>query len=75
MLQAKYALALREQWEPLPETGRPPRPGQNDPRLGYIFYEKIPADPYSAMTTTGLASTDDGGSQWIGMHPPLLGST
>jgi Family of unknown function (DUF6236) len=70
-LQAKYALALREQWEPLPETGRPPRPGQNDPRLGYIFYEKIPADLYLAMKTTGLASTDDRGSQWIGMHPNL----
>ena len=73
-LQAKYALALREQWDSLPEARRPPRPGGpsgNDPRLGYIFYEKIPPDLYWAMKTTGLASTDDRGSQWIGMHPDL----
>ena len=53
---------------------RSPRPGGpsgNDPRLGYIYYEKISDDVYLALKESGLASTDDRGERWIGMHPRL----
>ena len=73
-LKAKYALSLRDTWQVIPEVRRPPRPGGpsgNDPRLGYIYYEKILDDVYLALNESGLASTDFRGSQWIGMHPRL----
>jgi len=73
-LQEKYALSLRDQWPALDEKRRPPRPGGasgNDPRLGYIFYEKISNEVYLALKDSGLASTDDRGGRWIGMHPQL----
>ena len=73
-LKEKYALSLRESWPALPEAKRPPKPGGpsgNDPRLGYIYYEKISDDVYFAMKESGLASTDHRGERWIGMHPRL----
>lgn len=73
-LKAKYALSLRDTWPMLPERERPPKPGGpsgNDMRLGYIFYEKMSRDVYTAMRESGLASTDRRGEQWIGMHPRL----
>jgi uncharacterized protein DUF6236 len=73
-LSEKYALSLRKDWPALPETQRPPRPGGpsgSDPRLGYIYYAKISDDVYLALKDSKLASTDDRGSSWIGMHPRL----
>jgi len=73
-LRDKYALSLRDNWQALPEPQRPPKPGGpsgNDSRLGYIYYEKLGDDVYTAMKDSGLASTDDRGSRWIGMHPRL----
>jgi len=73
-LRAKYALSLRDSWPELPEAQRPPKPGGpsgNDPRLGYIYYEKISDDVYGALKESGLASTEDRGNRWIGMHPRL----
>jgi hypothetical protein len=73
-LHRQYGLHLREQWPHLPEKERPPRPGGpsgNDPRLGYIYYEKISDDVFRVLKDSGLASTDDRGERWIGMHPRL----
>ncbi len=73
-LQEKYALTLRDNWDPLPKEIRPPiagGPSGDDPRLLYIYYEKFPDDLYAAMQETGLAFTDYRGSPWIGMHPDL----
>ncbi|HYD40221.1 MAG TPA: DUF6236 family protein [Anaeromyxobacter sp.] len=73
-LKAKYALSHRDQWPVLPETERPPRPGGpsgNDPRLGYVFVEKMSEDVYRAMKQSDLCSTDTPRGQWIGMHPRL----
>jgi hypothetical protein len=73
-LQEKYGLHLRESWPMLSEKERPARAGGrsgNDPRLGYIFYEKISDDVYRALKDSGLASTDAPGERWIGMHPRL----
>ncbi|CAD5371121.1 conserved hypothetical protein [Rubrivivax sp. A210] len=69
-----YGLHLREQWPQLPAKERPPRPGGpsgNDARLGYIYYEKINDNVYRVLKDSGLASTDDRGERWIGMHPRL----
>ncbi|MGE0887368.1 MAG: DUF6236 family protein [Blastocatellales bacterium] len=73
-LKEKYSLSLRDTWPMLSEKERPPKPGGasgNDLRLGYIFYEKIDEDVYAIMRQSGLASTDDRGGKWIGMHPRL----
>lgn len=73
-LREKYGLNLRESWPVLGEKERPARaggPSGNDPRLGYIFYEKISDDVYRALKESGLASTDARGERWIGMHPRL----
>ena len=73
-LHERYALDLRDQWPALAERERPPRPGGpsgNDPRLGYVYYEKISDEVYLALKGSGLASTDDRGERWIGMHPRL----
>jgi len=73
-LRDRYALDQRDQWPTLAERERPPRAGgasDDDPRLGYIYYEKISDDVYLALKESGLASTDDRGERWIGMHPRL----
>lgn len=73
-LKAKYALSERDNWPEVPEAQRPPKPGGatgNDPRLGYIYYEKISDTVYGALKDSGLASTDGRGERWIGMHPRL----
>jgi hypothetical protein len=73
-LRAKYALSLRDRWPELPQSRRPPKPGGasgNDPRLGYVFSEKMSLELYAAMQEFDLASTDSRGGQWIGMHPRL----
>jgi len=73
-LQEKYALSQRDKWPIVGEKERPPRAGGasgSDPRLGYIFYEKISDDVYLALKESGLASTDFRGEKWIGMHPRL----
>lgn len=73
-LKAKYALSLRDTWPNLSDRERPPKPGGqsgNDPRLGYIYYEKISHNVYTAMREFGLAATDGRGEQWIGMHPRM----
>ena len=73
-LKAKYALSLRDSWPNLSDVQRPPKPGGlsgNDPRLGYIFYEKMSDEVYCTMQESGLASTDGRGERWIGMHPRL----
>ena len=73
-LREKYALSQRESWPIIKEAHRPPRAGGasgTDPRLGYIYYEKIGDELYSAMNESGLASTDFRGDRWIGMHPDL----
>ncbi|MEF7616302.1 DUF6236 family protein [Aquincola sp. MAHUQ-54] len=73
-LRERYGLHLREQWPELGETERAPRaggPSGNDRRLGYIFYEKIDNDVRRALDASGLASTDQRGERWVGMHPRL----
>ena len=73
-LKAKYALALRDTWPALSGSQRPPRaggPSGNDLRLGYIYYEKLSDDVRRVLKDSGLASPDDRGERWIGMHPRL----
>ena len=73
-LQKTYALANRDQWPAVPLAQRPPTaggPSGIDMRLGYVRYEKINDDVYRSMQEHGLASTDERGAKWIGMHPRL----
>jgi hypothetical protein len=73
-LRKTYALANRDQWPVVPLAQRPPAAGGAsgiDMRLGYVRYEKINDDVYRSMKEHGLASTDERGAKWIGMHPRL----
>jgi hypothetical protein len=73
-LKERYAVSLRDSWPALPEAQRPPKPGGpsgNDPRLGYIYYEKLSEEVRHAMMDSGLAFTDTRGERWFGMHPRL----
>jgi hypothetical protein len=74
-LRPKYGMENVDSWPEVSEAQRPPKPGGasgNDPRLGYIYREKIAEDVYTALDRTGLATLDRGGDpRWIGMHPRL----
>jgi hypothetical protein len=42
-----------------------------DPRLSYVFYEKMSSDVQRVLMKSGLALLDPRDSRWIGMHPRL----
>jgi hypothetical protein len=73
-LKKHYSIALREQWPELPSDRRPPAAGGRsgiDPRLGYVFYEKMSEDLRKILIESRIALTDPGDIRWIGMHPKL----
>jgi hypothetical protein len=58
----------------VPESRRPPTaggPSGTDPRLGYVFYEKLSPDLHDALVDSGIAWPDEYDPRWIGMHPRL----
>ena len=74
LLKKKYALSLKNTWPKLKESERPPKPGGgsgNDPRLGYIYVEKMSPELYQALFASGLAAPDAPNFPWVGMHPRL----
>jgi hypothetical protein len=73
-LRDRYGLDLRDQWPPVPEPQRPPTAGGSsgtDPRLGYVFYEKMSEGTKERLQASGLAEPDVADARWIGMHPRL----
>jgi hypothetical protein len=73
-LRERYDIAGRESWIPVPAAERPPAAGGmsgEDPRLGYVFYEKLSDDLRKTLVRSRLAVADLGDSRWIGMHPKL----
>jgi hypothetical protein len=73
-LQAQYALILKHGWPLVPKQDQPPQaggPSGSDPRLSYIYYEKLDEGVYAALCSSGLAAPDAPYAPWVGMHPRL----
>jgi Family of unknown function (DUF6236) len=74
-LRARYGVDQSESWPIRPESQRPPHaggPSGQNPRLGYVFFEKMTDQLRTAFIESGIArfdSPDD--RQWLGMHPDL----
>lgn len=82
-LRARYDVRGRGGWDPVPGWRRPPfagGPSGTDPRLGYVYFEKMTPELRRVLLDSSLATFDeagpDGGGtswgpRWIGMHPLL----
>jgi len=76
-LRKHYSIDLRKEWPKLPSDRKPPVAGGGtgrDPRLGYVFYEKMGGNLRKILIESGIALTEPGdreGNCWIGMHPRL----
>ena len=73
-LRQSYGLSGRAKWGPVPATRRPPPAGGmsgTDPRLSYVFYEKMSKDLRSQLIESDLVLPDPIDPRWIGMHPKL----
>jgi hypothetical protein len=75
-LRARYAVEDRDRagWTEVPPAQRPPRAGGSsgtDPRLGYVFFEKINPTILQNLVDAGVALRDPVDSRWIGMHPKI----
>ena len=73
-LRERYDIRKWDQWDPVPPWRRPPAaggPSGTDPRLSYVFFEKMSPDLRQAMLESHIAVLDEQNPQWIGMHPRL----
>jgi hypothetical protein len=73
-LQQRYDVSQRDQWLKIPASQQPPvagGPSGSDPRLSYVFYEKMTPDLRKVMESSQIALPDDANPQWIGMHPQM----
>lgn len=73
-LRDRYGLHLRREWTDVPVKDLPPPeggPSGSDPRLGYVFFEKLSPVLHRSLIGTGLAHPDYADARWIGMHPAL----
>ncbi len=67
----RYDLELIGEWSPNRVTLERSRRG-GDPRLAYVYAEKISDDLAGGLVETGLATRDRvGDPDWLGMHPVL----
>lgn len=72
-LRTRYAIADIDTW-PRVRFPRPPAsggPSGSDPRLAYVFYEKVPASLEAVLIGFDLAVRDRHDARWLGMHPHL----
>ena len=72
--QRRYGLAGRESWYEVSSSMRPPPyggPPGSDPRLGYVYVEKMSPKICDVLVTSNLAEVDPYQPEWIGMHPQL----
>lgn len=68
-LRARYAVSRRDHWpdEPINKGVSPPGA---DPKLAYLFDEKMMPMLQDAFVNTGLAQPDrNRDPRWVGMHP------
>jgi hypothetical protein len=70
-LQAKFGIDHRESW-PDDRHTRLYAPGR-DPKLAYVFDEKMDKQLLSDLYGHGLVATRSDDPRWIGMHPKLVG--
>ena len=74
-LQDRYSVALRDDtWLALANQQKPPTAGGysgRDPRLAYVYYEKISESLLQLLNESGIGEPDGADSRWIGMHPRL----
>jgi hypothetical protein len=73
-LKKRYDISKRNQWPNVPPELRPPPQGGlsgTDPKLTYVFSEKITKDAARELEESSLALPDAGDRRWIGMHPKL----
>ena len=73
-LRSGYAIVNRHGWSTVSAGQHPPTPGDasgRDPRLSYVFYEKMSPDVQRVMQESGLVLADQADKRWIGMHPRL----
>lgn len=73
-LRDRYSINLRDQWSNVPVSQRPPTAGGlsgSDPRLSYVFYEKMTPELREIMVMSDIALPDPGDPRWIGMHPKM----
>lgn len=70
----RYGVAKADQWDAKPKDQVPPAAGGRsgiDPRLSYVYFEKMTPELRQSFLKSGLARFDPGDDRWIGMHPML----
>jgi hypothetical protein len=73
-LRQRYDIRNRGTWPQVPVWRRPPAaggPSGTDPRLSYVFFEKMTEELREAMVDSRMAIVDEKNPRWIGMHPRL----
>jgi hypothetical protein len=73
-LRLRYGIEQRDQWPIVPASQRPPAAGGlsgTDPRLSYIYYEKMTPELRSLLMESGIATPDALDPRWVGMHPKI----
>ncbi len=73
-LSKLYGVDKVDQWPVVPRAQQPPKAGGlsgTDPRLNYVFYEKMTEDLRNILQQSGIAQTDPFDPRWIGMHPRI----
>ncbi len=73
-LVERYGVAQADQWSVKPQNMVPPTAGGSsgiDPRLSYIYFEKMKPELRDRFLKSGLARFDPGDDRWMGMHPML----
>ena len=73
-LVERYGVAKADQWDVKPQGLVPPTAGGSsgiDPRLSYIYFEKMTPELRECFLKSGLARFDPGDDRWMGMHPSL----
>jgi len=70
-LRTRYDVSQRAQWpDDLVTLER--GPWRTDPKLAYVFYEKMWPELQNALVKTNLALPERSGDpRWVGMHPKL----
>lgn len=73
-LRKRYGVDKVDQWPVIPPSQQPPTaggPSGSDPRLSYVYYEKMKINLRSILQQSGIALPDQHDPRWIGMHPRM----
>ena len=73
-LRDQYDVDRVHEWPMVPLSRQPPKAGGSsgtDPRMSYVFFEKMTMDICDAMKASKIAQPEPSDSRWIGMHPRL----